>query len=53
MPGRRGRGGFYAGKWRAILLQYCGNKSPPWSIFESNRGGSSMQGILHSRYLSL
>ena len=33
------------GKWRAILLQYCGNKSPPWSIFESNRGGSSMQGI--------
>ena len=37
--------GFNAGKWRAILLQYCGNKSPPWSIFESNRGGSSMQGI--------
>ena len=33
------------GKWRAILLQYCGNKSPPWSIFESNRGESSMQGI--------
>ena len=33
------------GKWRAILLQYCGNKSQPWSNFESNRGGSSMQGI--------
>ena len=35
MPGRR----------RAILLQYCGNKTQPWSNFESNRGGSSMQGI--------
>ena len=33
------------GRWRAILLQYCGNKSQPWSNFESNRGGSSMQGI--------
>ena len=31
-----------AGRWRAI---YCGNKSQPWSNFESNRGGSSMQGI--------
>ena len=32
------------GKRRAILLQR-GNKSQPWSNFESNRGGSSMQGI--------
>ena len=29
----------------AILLQYCGNETQPWSNFESNRGGSSMQGI--------
>ena len=46
MPGRwRGREASMPGKWRAILLQYCGNKSQPWSNFESNRGGSSMQGI--------
>ena len=33
------------GRWRAILLQYCGDKSQPRSNFESNRGGVSMQGI--------
>ena len=51
--GRRGKEASMPGKWRAILLQYCGNKSPPWSIFESNRGGSSCRESLHSRYLSL
>ena len=36
----------------AILLQYCGNKSQPWSNFESKCGGSSRES-LHFRYLSL
>ena len=49
---RRQRTRSMPGKWRAILLQYCGNKSQPWSNFESNRGGK-MQGILHSPYLSV
>ena len=40
MPGRwRGQEASMPGKRRAILLQYCGNKSQPWSNFESNRGG--------------
>ena len=46
MPGRWcGREASMRGKWRAILLQYCGNETQPWRNFESNRGGSPMQGI--------
>ena len=45
MPGRWRAREAMPGRWRALLLQYCGNKSQPWSNFESNRGGSSMQGI--------
>ena len=46
---RQARQGFYAGRGNPLNMArnfvVCGNKSPPWSIFESNRGRSSMQGI--------